>query len=317
MPHYDLPLADLRNHRCAAPPPADLDELLAARARPSRGPASPIRCSSRTRRPRTARSPSTTSRSPAPTAIRSRRGSCGPRGTTGQLPCRVTFIGYGGGRNLPLEHALYAGRRVRRVRDGLARAGRRVEGRAHARSRRRLLRPRAPGRADARRARPRDVLLPPAVRRRGAGRRDGRRAPAGRRRPDRGVRRVAGRRPVAGGGRAGAGARPPLPRRHPVPLRHRARDHARARRAVHGARRLPGAAHRPRGRRRAHPAVHRQRAAGTAHPLPDAHLVRPDGHDLPAVDGVRRLQRHHAPTRTSASSRSRGTRRRSRTRSAS
>ena len=32
-----------------------------------------------------------------------------PRGTTGKLPCRVTFIGYGGGRNLPLEHALYAG----------------------------------------------------------------------------------------------------------------------------------------------------------------------------------------------------------------
>ena len=26
MPHYDLPLADLRTHRCAAPPPADLDD---------------------------------------------------------------------------------------------------------------------------------------------------------------------------------------------------------------------------------------------------------------------------------------------------
>src|SRR6188768_4251201 len=26
MPHYDLPLADLRNHRCGAPPPADLDD---------------------------------------------------------------------------------------------------------------------------------------------------------------------------------------------------------------------------------------------------------------------------------------------------
>ena len=43
-----------------------------------------------------------------PTAIRSRRGSCGPAAPRGSCPAGSTFIGYGGGRNLPLEHALYA-----------------------------------------------------------------------------------------------------------------------------------------------------------------------------------------------------------------
>jgi cephalosporin-C deacetylase len=108
MPHYDLPLADLRNHRCTAPPPADLDEfwqgaLAVARARISDPVFVPYEEAAYGQIAVDDVTFSGADGHPIKAWF------LRPRGTTGRLPCRVTFIGYGGGRNLPLEHALYAG----------------------------------------------------------------------------------------------------------------------------------------------------------------------------------------------------------------
>ena len=316
MPHYDLPLADLRNHRCSRAAARRSGRVLAGRAGRRAGPRSPTRCSSRTRRPRTAASPSTTSRSPAPTGIRSRRGSCARAARPGG--CRAASRSSATAAVATCRSSTPCTRPPATRASSWTRARRAASGRsAHTPD---------PGAGFSGPEHPgvltRGVLDPETYYFRRLYVDAVRAVETAAAHPqvdaDRiACRRVAGRRAVAGGGRAGAGAGAPLPRRHPVPVRHRARDHARTRRAVHGAGRLPGAAHRPRGRRRAHPALHRQRAAGAAHPVPDADLVRPDGHDLPALDGVRRLQRDHGAARTSASTRSRGTRRRSRTRNAS
>ena len=108
MPHFDLPLAALREYRTAASEPADLDAFWAraiavAKARAfepllephlpdvygaldvqdvtfAGGDGDPIRAWYL--RPRSA--------------------------GTAPLACRVVFIGYGGGRGLPHDHTLYA-----------------------------------------------------------------------------------------------------------------------------------------------------------------------------------------------------------------
>ncbi|MDX6376213.1 MAG: cephalosporin-C deacetylase [Gaiellaceae bacterium] len=107
MPHYDLPLADLRTHRCASPPPADLDDfwqraLGVARERASGPVFEPYEEAAYGAL--AVDDVTFTGADGHPIKAWFLR----PRGATGQLPCRVTFIGYGGGRNLPLEHALYA-----------------------------------------------------------------------------------------------------------------------------------------------------------------------------------------------------------------
>jgi len=107
MPHYALPLELLRTHRCAAPAPPDLDDywqraIEVARARVVDPVYTPYEQAAY-----------------AALAVDdvTFTGADGhpikgwflrPRGATGKLACRVTFIGYGGGRNLPVEHALYA-----------------------------------------------------------------------------------------------------------------------------------------------------------------------------------------------------------------
>ena len=142
----------------------------------------------------------------------------------------------------------------------------------------------------------RGLLLHPAVRRRGARRRDGRRA--GRRRPgpDRGERRQPGRR--AGPGCRGAddpgtgsGTGPGLPRGRPIPVRHPAGDHPGAGTALHRGTGVPRPERRPDPGRAGHPAAHRLRAPGPADQrrMPAQHW--PDGWHLPTVDGVRRVQR--------------------------
>jgi cephalosporin-C deacetylase len=106
LPLYDLPLEQLRTHRSAVAAPDDLDAfwaraLDAARssaAEPTLEPYEPdtygalevfdVTFSGADGHP-------------------VRAWYLRPRGTSDPLPCRVAFVGYGGGRDLPAAHALY------------------------------------------------------------------------------------------------------------------------------------------------------------------------------------------------------------------
>jgi cephalosporin-C deacetylase len=106
LPLYDLPLEQLRTYRSAVAAPDDLDEfwaraLDAARssaAEPTLEPYEPdtygalevfdVTFSGADGHP-------------------VRAWYLRPRGTSDPLPCRVAFVGYGGGRDLPAPHALY------------------------------------------------------------------------------------------------------------------------------------------------------------------------------------------------------------------
>src|SRR6476659_3810358 len=107
LPLFDLPLAELRTHRTAAEEPEDLDGFWTRALDSSR------------------------SRAPEPRVDRYEAATYGaldaydltfggadgdpvrawylrPAGAADTaLPCRVTFVGYGGGRDLPAAHALY------------------------------------------------------------------------------------------------------------------------------------------------------------------------------------------------------------------
>jgi cephalosporin-C deacetylase len=107
MPLLDLPLSELREFRSSTSEPSDLDEFWAGALASARS---------------SATDPTLTAHEPdaygALTAFDvSFSGADGDRirawylrpaaaGET-RLPCRVTFIGYGGGRDLPAAHALY------------------------------------------------------------------------------------------------------------------------------------------------------------------------------------------------------------------
>ena len=106
-PLFDLPLAELRSYRSAATAPADLDEfwrsaIAAARARAFE--------------PRLERYQADVYRGLDATDV-TFAGADGdpvrawylrPAGSGATpLPCRVAFVGYGGGRDLPAAHALY------------------------------------------------------------------------------------------------------------------------------------------------------------------------------------------------------------------
>src|SRR5882757_7381458 len=107
MPLLDLPLSELREFRSSTSEPSDLDEFWTGALASAR--------SSATDPTLTAHEPDTYG---ALTAFDvSFSGADGDRirawylrptaaGET-RLPCRVTFIGYGGGRDLPAAHALY------------------------------------------------------------------------------------------------------------------------------------------------------------------------------------------------------------------
>jgi cephalosporin-C deacetylase len=108
MPHFDLPLDALRTHRCAAEEPSDMDaywaralaETRALAADPVFEPYEPA-----------------TYGDLAVDDVTFSGGGGHPikawflrprRPAAERLPCRVVFIGYGGGRGLPAVHALYA-----------------------------------------------------------------------------------------------------------------------------------------------------------------------------------------------------------------
>jgi cephalosporin-C deacetylase len=107
VPHFDLPLEELRGYRSATTAPDDLDAywdeaIRAARHRATAARFDPykpeaygpvevfdVTCSGGEGHP-------------------VRAWFLHPRAATAPVPCRVTFIGYGGGRGLPAEHTLYA-----------------------------------------------------------------------------------------------------------------------------------------------------------------------------------------------------------------
>ncbi len=316
MPLYDLPLAELRNHRCAAPPPVDLDDfwqraLGVARSRVADPVFEPYE--------------EAAYGSLAVDDV-TFTGADGhpikgwflrPRGATGKLPCRVTFIGYGGGRNLPLEHALYAaaGYAVF-VMDSRAQGGEWKVGHTP-----------DPGAGFSGPEHPgvltRGVLDPETYYFRRLYVDAVRAVETAAAHPQVDADRVAVAGASQGGGLslAAAALAPELVRlcHADIPFLcdiERAITLApdapytelAAYLALHTD--LEDAVART-------AALHRQRAAGTAHPLSDADLVRPDGHDLPAVDGVRRLQRDHGAEGHRHLHLRAGTRRRSRTRNAS
>ena len=106
MPLFDLPLAELRAHRTAVPEPEGLDAfwaraLAAARAAATEPVVEPYE-------------PSTYAGLAAFDVTFAgadghpvRAWYLRPRGDDRPLPCRVAFVGYGGGRDLPAAHALY------------------------------------------------------------------------------------------------------------------------------------------------------------------------------------------------------------------
>jgi cephalosporin-C deacetylase len=107
MSLYDLPLEELELHRCGAPEPPGLDAFWARTLEQARASATPPRFAPY--------------RSEAYGALAVddvtfsgfggdpiRGWFLRPRAATGSLACLVTFIGYGGGRSFPVDHALYA-----------------------------------------------------------------------------------------------------------------------------------------------------------------------------------------------------------------
>ena len=150
--------------------------------------------------------------------------------------------------------------------------------------------PSHPGFHDPRHPRPGRPLLPARLRRRRPGGRGGAGAPG------RGPGRVAVTGASQGGGitlavaSLVAGPRGGRARR-PVPQSFRARDRSRRDEPVHGAGSLPRGPSRSHRGRAPHPVLHRRRAAGPAGERAGALLGRAHGRHLPAVDGVRGVQR--------------------------
>lgn len=106
-PLFDLPLADLRSYRSTATAPADLDEfwssaIAAARARAFEPQLEPYRAD--VYRGLDATDVTFAGADGDPVRAWYLR-PAGPGATP--LPCRIAFVGYGGGRDLPAAHALY------------------------------------------------------------------------------------------------------------------------------------------------------------------------------------------------------------------
>jgi cephalosporin-C deacetylase len=106
LPLYDRPLEDLRTYRSAVVAPDDLDEfwtraLEAARSRASEPTIEPYQAD--VYRGLEAFDVTFSGADGDPVRAWYLR----PRRTADPLPCRVAFVGYGGGRDLPAAHALY------------------------------------------------------------------------------------------------------------------------------------------------------------------------------------------------------------------
>src|SRR5215831_5174660 len=107
VPLFDLPLAELRSYRSAATTPEDLDAfwgsaIAAARASAFEPTLEPYRADAY----RAVAATDVTFAGADGDPIRAWYLRPAGSGTT-PLPCRVAFVGYGGGRDLPATHALY------------------------------------------------------------------------------------------------------------------------------------------------------------------------------------------------------------------
>jgi len=104
---FDLPLAELRRHRTAAPEPAGLDAFWAAAIASTRSlAAEPVLAPHAAAAYRGLSAQDVTFSGADGDPVKAwylRPAAAGDAA----LPCRVTFIGYGGGRDLPASHALY------------------------------------------------------------------------------------------------------------------------------------------------------------------------------------------------------------------
>jgi cephalosporin-C deacetylase len=106
LPLYDLPLEQLRTYRSAVAAPDDLDAfwaraLDAARSSPAEPALEPYESDTYGALEVFDVTFSGADGHPV------RAWYLCPRGTSAPLPCRVAFVGYGGGRDLPAAHALY------------------------------------------------------------------------------------------------------------------------------------------------------------------------------------------------------------------
>jgi cephalosporin-C deacetylase len=107
VPHFDLPLDQLHEYRSATVAPHDLDaywEEAIREAREQAVPATFVPWKPDAYGPLEAFDATFSGAAGHPV----RAWFLHPRAATAPVPCRVTFIGYGGGRGLPAEHTLYA-----------------------------------------------------------------------------------------------------------------------------------------------------------------------------------------------------------------
>ena len=107
MPYLDLPVAELRGYRSTVAAPPDLDDYWATAIGDARA-----RARSATFEPhregiyRSIEVFDVTFSGAGGDPVRA--WFLRPRGAGGRLACRITFIGYGGGRGPAAEHTLYA-----------------------------------------------------------------------------------------------------------------------------------------------------------------------------------------------------------------
>lgn len=106
MPRFDLPLEDLRRHRTASSKPSDFDQFWQrALAHARRLASEPL---FEAYRPEVYGSLAVDDVTFSGADGHPVRGwFMRPAAATGRLPCLVQFVGYGGGRSLPADHALY------------------------------------------------------------------------------------------------------------------------------------------------------------------------------------------------------------------
>ena len=107
MPHFDLPLGDLQEYRSPTVAPHDLDAYWDEAVREAREQAvAPTFAPWKPDAYGPLEAFDVTFSGAAGHPVRA--WFLHPRAATAPVPCRVTFIGYGGGRGLPAEHTLYA-----------------------------------------------------------------------------------------------------------------------------------------------------------------------------------------------------------------
>ncbi|BCJ40675.1 acetylxylan esterase [Actinoplanes ianthinogenes] len=106
MAHFDLPLAELRTYRSATPVPDGFDEFWSRTLDEARAAAKPVELTEVTTPLRGITSYDVTFTGFAGQPIKAWLNV--PAGASGPLPIAVEFIGYGGGRGLPIDWLVWA-----------------------------------------------------------------------------------------------------------------------------------------------------------------------------------------------------------------